>query len=104
MNFAIKATNVAFNFVRHANETDRDSAHSRPKLARIPAGYSRKSTGSNERSPDFLHFQIIQHPIAKQLLARPSLLTLRAAAEWPRSEGRNGTRELLQAMLQWGRG
>ena len=37
MNFA---TNVAFNFVRHANETDRDSARSRPKLARIPAGYS----------------------------------------------------------------
>ncbi len=101
MNFA---TNVAFNFVRHANETDRDSARSRPKLARIPAGYSRKSTGSNERSPDFLHFQIIQHPIAKQLLARPSVLTLRAAAEWPRSATTASRSSFKSPSLQWGRG
>ena len=82
MNFA---TNVAFNFVRHANETDRDGAHSRPKRARNPVGYSRKSTGSSERSLDFLHCQVIQQPIAKQFLARRTLLTLRAAAEMPRS-------------------
>ncbi len=82
MNFA---TNVAFNFVRHANETDRDSARSRPKLARIPAGYSRKSTSSSERSLDFLRCQVIQQPFAKQFLARRNLLTLRAAAEMPRS-------------------
>ena len=82
MNFA---TNVAFNFVRHANETNRDGAHSRPKLARIPAGHFRKSTGSSERSLDFLRCQVIQQPIAKQLLARRNLLTLRAAAEVPRS-------------------
>lgn len=98
------ATNVAFNFVRRANETDRDSAHSRPKFARIPAGYPRKSTGSSERSLDFLGCQVIQLPIAKQFLARRNLLTLRAAAEVPRSEPRASLHTFDGVELQWGRG
>ena len=67
-------------------------------------GYSRKSTGSNERSLDFLRCQVIQQPIAKQFLARRNLLTLRAAAEMPRS-GAHVLRSVLSANeLQWGRG
>ncbi len=62
MNFA---EDVAFHSgAVRTNPTD--TLRARTKLARIPAGYSRKSPGSDERSLDFLRCQVIQQPIAKQ--------------------------------------